>query len=207
MNLGRVWAIFLRYFYSFAKLDQLADLAHSEDLWFHVDGAFGALAALAPRLRPLIKGLERADSIAFDFHKWLHVPYDAGCVIIKDEAAHRGAFSARREYLESTETGLAGGAPWFCDYGPELSRGFRALKVWFTIKSYGIRKLAAMIEQNCAQAKKLEALVLAAPAEHRVPAHAEFARHVDAVDRDQRGDRHGLRGEAGDRTADAAGQH
>ena len=141
----------------------IAEICRAEGLWLHVDGAFGGLARLTNRFRAQLEAMSMADSIAFDFHKWLHVPYDAGCVIIKDEAAHRGAFSARREYLESAETGLAGGAPWFCDYGPELSRGFRALKVWFTIKSYGIRKLAALIEQNCAQAKKLEALVAAAP--------------------------------------------
>jgi glutamate/tyrosine decarboxylase-like PLP-dependent enzyme len=141
----------------------IADICRAEGLWLHIDGAFGGLARLTNRFRAELEAMSMADSIAFDFHKWLHVPYDAGCVIIRDEEAHRGAFSARREYLESTETGLAGGAPWFCDYGPELSRGFRALKVWFTIKSYGIRKLAALIEQNCAQAKKLEALVLAAP--------------------------------------------
>ena len=144
-------------------LAAIADICRAEGLWLHIDGAFGGLARLTGRFGADLEAMSMADSIAFDFHKWLHVPYDAGCVIIKDEAAHRGAFSARREYLESAETGLAGGAPWFCDYGPELSRGFRALKVWFTIKSYGIRKLAALIEQNCAQAKKLEALVLAAP--------------------------------------------
>ena len=143
-------------------LAAIADICRAEGLWLHVDGAFGGLARLTDRFRAELDAMSMADSIAFDFHKWLHVPYDAGCVIIKDEAAHRAAFSARREYLESTESGLAGGAPWFCDYGPELSRGFRALKVWFTIKSYGIRKLAALIEQNCAQAKKLENLVLAA---------------------------------------------
>ncbi len=141
----------------------IADICRAEGLWLHIDGAFGGLARLTGRFRAELEPMSLADSIAFDFHKWFHVPYDAGCVIIKDEVAHRGAFSARREYLQSTESGLAGGAPWFCDYGPELSRGFRALKVWFTLKSYGIKRLAALIEQNCTQAKKLEALVQAAP--------------------------------------------
>ena len=80
-------------------LDALADLAAAEGLWLHVDGAIGALAALAPDLRPKLAGMERADSVALDFHKWLYVQFEAGCVLVRDEAAHRGTFSLTPEYL------------------------------------------------------------------------------------------------------------
>lgn len=133
----------------------LAALCREQQLWLHVDAAFGGLAVLTQEFRAELAGIAEADSIAFDFHKWLQVPYDAGCVLVKDEAAHRAAFSHRHDYLASAERGLAGGAPWFCDYGPELSRGFRALKVWFTIKAHGIDRLAEVIARNCRQAELL----------------------------------------------------
>ena len=80
-------------------LDALADLAAAEGLWLHVDGAIGALAALAPDLRPKLAGMERADSVALDFHKWMYMQFEAGCVLVRDEAAHRGTFSLTPEYL------------------------------------------------------------------------------------------------------------
>jgi aromatic-L-amino-acid decarboxylase len=142
-------------------LDRLADVAHSEDLWFHVDGAFGALAALSPRLKPLVKGLERADSIAFDFHKWLHVPYDAGFFLVRDPKAHKRAFAANAAYLSRAPRGLAAGDTWPCDLGPDLSRGFRALKTWIAIETFGAKKLGQCIEQCCRMAKRLEAWIAA----------------------------------------------
>ncbi|MCB1342886.1 MAG: cytochrome D ubiquinol oxidase subunit I [Pseudooceanicola sp.] len=144
-------------------LDAIADLAAAEELWFHVDGAFGALGVLVEALRPRLKGIERADSLAFDFHKWLHVTYDAGCVLIRDEAAHRQAFSDRPRYLKGAERGLAAGNPWPVDYGPELSRGFRALKVWAQIAEHGTARLGRMIARNCHQAAYLGRLVAADP--------------------------------------------
>ena len=141
-------------------LDQLADVAHSEDMWFHVDGAFGALAALSPQLKPLIKGLERADSIAFDFHKWLHVPYDAGFFLVRDPDAHKRAFAANAAYLTRAPKGLAGGDVWPCDLGPDLSRGFRALKTWLTIETFGARKLGQCIAQTCQMAQRLERWII-----------------------------------------------
>ena len=145
------------------ELTAIYDICRAENLWLHIDGAFGGLARLTESFGAELEPMALADSIAFDFHKWLHVPYDAGCVLIKNEEAHRTAFSARREYLVSTGVGLAGGDPWFCDYGPELSRGFRALKVWFTFKTYGVERLAQLIEQNCSQAQMLAELVNDAP--------------------------------------------
>ncbi|MGZ3521422.1 MAG: pyridoxal phosphate-dependent decarboxylase family protein [Vulcanimicrobiaceae bacterium] len=140
-------------------LSELADLAQQEGLWFHVDGAFGATAYLAPSIRPRLHGIERADSIAFDFHKWLHAPYDAGCVLVRDGEIHRATFASEGPYITRMPRGLAAGTPWFADFGPDLSRGFRALKVWFTIKEHGARKLGAAIERNCAQARFLESLL------------------------------------------------
>ncbi len=144
-------------------LDAIADICEEYGLWFHVDGAFGAVAALSENLRPRMKGIERADSIAFDFHKWMHVQYDAGFVLIRDEAAHREAFTLRREYLTATPRGLASGNPWFCEYGPELSRGFRALKIWFALKEHGIKRIAEKVDDNCRQAAYLGELVQAHP--------------------------------------------
>ena len=138
-----------------------AAIAKAEGLWFHIDGAFGATAVIGQHARARLTGLARADSLAFDFHKRLQVNYDAGCVLIRDEAAHRGAFSDRPEYLRGSERGLAGGAFWAVDYGPELSRGFRALKVWAHLKEHGIAALAAEIDRNIEQAQYLENLVKA----------------------------------------------
>ena len=136
-------------------LDELANLSTAENIWFHVDGAFGGLCVLSGALRPRLKGIERADSIAFDFHKWMHVPYDAGCVLVRHGDLHRSAFSMRPPYLGELPRGLAGGVHWPCDLGLELSRGFRALKVWFAIKQHGTRRFGQLIEQNCAQARYL----------------------------------------------------
>ena len=136
-------------------LSALADLCEREDLWLHVDGAFGALAAISETLRPLVRGMERADSIAFDLHKWLYMPYDVGCVLMRDPAAHGRSFGSRAPYLSPLERGAAAGPIDYSALGPELSREFRALKVWMLLKEHGIAKYARLIEQNVAQAKYL----------------------------------------------------
>jgi glutamate/tyrosine decarboxylase-like PLP-dependent enzyme len=136
-------------------LNQLASVCAAEKLWFHVDGAFGALCMMSERLRPQLKGIERADSLGFDFHKWTHVQYDAGCILVRDGDAYRAAYSMKPAYLRRAERGLAAGESWPCDYGPELSRSFRALKVWFAIKEHGTARFGELIEQNCAQAEYL----------------------------------------------------
>ncbi len=140
-------------------LDAIADIAAAEKLWFHIDGAFGAAGMLSDALRPKLLGLNRADSLAFDFHKWLHVNYDAGFVLIRDKAKHRAAFSDRPDYLAPATRGLAAGNPWPVEYGPELSRGFRALKIWAQINEHGVERLGAAITRNVEQAKLLERLV------------------------------------------------
>jgi aromatic-L-amino-acid decarboxylase len=137
-------------------LAAIADLCRRENIWFHVDGAYGALAMLAPDLAPRLNGIERADSLAFDFHKWGQVPYDAGYILVRDGALHRNAFAFPAAYLERVERGLAAGSPWPCDFGPDLSRGFRALKTWFTLKVHGTEALGAVISRTCELARYLE---------------------------------------------------
>jgi aromatic-L-amino-acid decarboxylase len=144
-------------------LAALSALCREQGLWFHVDGAYGALGVLSPVLAPRLAGLENADSIALDFHKWGQVPYDAGFLIVRDGDRHRDAFAAPAAYLRRETRGLAANSPWPCDLGPDLSRGFRALKTWFTLKTFGTERLGAIITRTCALAAYLETRILAEP--------------------------------------------
>jgi glutamate/tyrosine decarboxylase-like PLP-dependent enzyme len=144
-------------------LDAIADVAKRHDLWFHVDGAYGALAMLSPEIAPRLAGLERADSVAFDFHKWGQVPYDAGFILIRDSRQHSDTFASPAAYLRRETSGLAAGSPWPCDFGPDLSRGFRALKAWFTLQVYGVEKLGRVISHTCELAKYLEQRIAQTP--------------------------------------------
>ena len=144
-------------------LAAVADVAKQQGLWFHVDGAYGALAMLSPELAPRLAGLERADSVAFDFHKWGQVPYDAGFVLIRDRQQHFDTYASPAAYLRRDTHGMAGGSPWPCDFGPDLSRGFRALKAWFTLQVYGTEKLGQVIAHTCELARYLEQRILATP--------------------------------------------
>jgi aromatic-L-amino-acid decarboxylase len=144
-------------------LAALAELAQQEQLWFHIDGAYGALGMLAPDIAPRLRGIERADSIAFDFHKWGQVPYDAGFILVRDGALHQAAFASPAAYLRRETRGLAAGSPWPCDFGPDLSRGFRALKAWFTLKVYGAEQLGRSISGTCAVARHLAQRIEAQP--------------------------------------------
>jgi aromatic-L-amino-acid decarboxylase len=149
-----------------AAIDDLAavaDIAADEKIWFHVDGAFGATAALSPIYRPLLAGIDRADSLAFDFHKWAQVPYDAGCVLIRDQAAHLATFAQSLAYLTQETRGLAGNPPWPRDLGPDLSREFRALKIWMTLKAYGTEGIGRVVESGCAIAQHLAARIAREP--------------------------------------------
>ena len=137
-------------------LDGLAEIASEQRMWLHVDGAYGALGILAPEIAPRLAGIEAADSLAFDFHKWGQVPYDAGFVLVRDGELHRKAFASPAAYLERETRGLAAGSPWPCDFGPDLSRGFRALKTWFTLKVYGLEALGQTIARTCELARYLE---------------------------------------------------
>ncbi|CAF3958824.1 unnamed protein product [Adineta steineri] len=144
---------------AFDNLSELATVAKENNIWFHVDGAFGSFVALDPTRRHLIHGLSEADSLAFDFHKWLHVPYAAGCVLLRQISTLHATFSSPRNYLVSTRRGFASDNPWFCEMGIELSRPCRALKVWFTIKEHGIVRLGQSIAANCNQANYLANLL------------------------------------------------
>ncbi|HSL30927.1 MAG TPA: pyridoxal-dependent decarboxylase [Anaerolineales bacterium] len=140
-------------------LNALADLCQAEDLWFHVDGAIGAVAVLAENVRAQLAGMERADSIALDLHKWMHIPFEAGCVLVRSERAQRNTFSLTPEYLAHETRGLAAGHLWFSDYGLQLSRQFRALKVWMSIKEHGLDRFGRMIARNVEQAHYFGQLV------------------------------------------------
>lgn len=149
---------------AFDPLAALAETAARENLWFHVDGAFGATAAFSERHRAKLHGLERADSIAFDFHKWAQVPYDAGCVLVRDRRHELDTFAQSLAYLQSAERGIAGNAPWPRDFGPDLSRHFRALKVWVTLRAYGAEGIGRVVDNTCRVAEHLAARVATEPA-------------------------------------------
>jgi glutamate/tyrosine decarboxylase-like PLP-dependent enzyme len=144
------------------QIDDLAALRAIADeyrLWLHVDGAFGALLALSPSLRSLVDGIERADSIAFDLHKWMNMPYDVACVLIRDAEWHRRSFSPPASYLTKMDGGVGSGPHHWGHLGPDLSRGARGLKVWLLLKTFGIGRFAQIVEQNVAQARHLGQLV------------------------------------------------
>ncbi len=145
-------------------LEEIADLCRRESLWFHADGAYGALAVLSPRLAPLFAGLERADSIAADPHKWLYVPYEAGATLVRENGRLAATFLAATfrkfpEYLASDAESPFPGPAWFAERGVELSRGFKALKVWMGLMTHGARAYARAIENDVALARFLSAEV------------------------------------------------
>jgi aromatic-L-amino-acid/L-tryptophan decarboxylase len=140
-------------------LHALRSICTKYDLWFHVDGAFGALAKLTEKYNTKLKPIEQADSVAFDLHKWMYMPYEVGCVLIRDKEAHRNAFSFAPNYLMTHDRGLASGPDSLNNFGIELSRGFKALKVWMSLKEHGIHKYAEQIEKNILQAEYLTELI------------------------------------------------
>ncbi|MEJ0049140.1 MAG: pyridoxal-dependent decarboxylase [Rhodospirillales bacterium] len=148
---------------AFDDLAAAGTAARAAGAWFHVDGAFGATAAFSEKFRPLLQGIECADSVAFDFHKWAQVPYDAGCVLVRDRAHQLDTFAQSLAYLEGTERGIAGNAPWPRDLGPDLSREFRALKIWFTLRAYGAAGIGRVVDNCCDVARHLAARVAREP--------------------------------------------
>ncbi len=146
-------------------LDALADLAAREELWFHVDGAFGAMAALSPEVAHQVKGMARADSVAFDLHKWGYLPFDIACVLTREDAALVETFSMQAAYLASEKRGLmAQMGIFFADRGPELTRSFKALKAWMQFRSHGTDLIGKHIARNVRQAQRLAGLVERHPA-------------------------------------------
>ena len=138
---------------------ELLEISRAHGLWFHVDGAYGALGKLDPNYADALRAIEEADSLAFDLHKWLYVPYEVGCTLIRDAKKHRDSFAITPNYLLQEKRGLSGGLDSINNYGFELSRGFKALKVWMSIKEHGRAKYAAMIAQNNRHAAYLAELV------------------------------------------------
>lgn len=141
----------------------LRALADEFDLWFHIDGAFGSMAALSATAKPLVAGQELADSIAFDLHKWGYLPYDVGCVLVRHRDSQVSTFGQAPSYLTSQSRGVSVDTTYFADRGIQLSRSFRALKVWMTLKEVGVDKIGRLIQQNIDQAAYLESIVAAHP--------------------------------------------
>lgn len=140
-------------------LNALAAIAGKEGIWLHADAAFGGFAKLSPQYRHLVDGLEQADSLAFDLHKWLYVQYDCGCVLIKSDSLHRDTFSVTPSYLRQFDRGLASGPLNFSEYGVQLSRSFKALRGWMSLKTEGAERLGMQIQQNIEQAAYLTELI------------------------------------------------
>jgi len=140
-------------------LNVLGDIARREGMWFHVDGAFGAVAWFSDKLKARLKGLEKADSIAFDLHKWLYQPYGTGCVMVRDGTKLSEAFSFEASYFKPLTRGVSNGPTKFNDIGIEHSRRFRALAFWVSMKTHGLKTFQALLEQNVAQADYLKGLV------------------------------------------------
>lgn len=147
---------------SIDDLAALADLAEKEGVWFHVDGCIGALVAIAPRNGWRVAGIERADSIALDPHKWLHAPFEVGCALFRDRVAHRQTFAVSPEYLKGAARGLASGE-FLHEFGLQTTRGFGALKVWMAVMEQGVAKFGRLIDRNIAQARRLATLVRSSP--------------------------------------------
>ena len=139
-------------------LDAIAGVCRRHRVWLHADAAYGGFAVLAPSARQLFRGLERVDSLSLDPHKWLFAPVDAGCVLVRDAETLRRAFSYAADYVDVVATPDTS-AYAFWDYGPELTRRFRALKIWFALKVYGVREITAAVERNIQLAHALADLI------------------------------------------------
>ncbi len=141
-------------------LESIGNICHEHDVWFHVDAAYGGFAMLSPKLKPLLKGIECADSIALDPHKWLFIPYEAGCVLVKNQAHLKQTFTMRSSYihLHSNQSHKKDDVDFY-EYGLQLSRQFRALKVWMSLKHHGVAKYGRMIEQNVRLTRYLVSLI------------------------------------------------
>ena len=141
-------------------LDSIAGICERYNLWFHVDAAYGGFASISSNLKPLMKALDRADSLVLDPHKWLFIPYEAGCILVKNPEHMRKTFSMEASYLHLNDDGSTSKKDVdFSDYGIQLSRQFRALKIWMSLKQYGMKKYGRLIDQNVQLTRYLEALV------------------------------------------------
>ncbi len=140
-------------------LNTLADVCEQEQLWLHVDGAYGAVGVLDKRLAERYRGMERAKSLALDPHKWLSIPYECGCAIVRDATNLRNTFSLVPSYIRTEEGKGFGGLPWFSEYGFQQTRGFRALKLWMTLQHAGRSGLENLVTRHNNLAHYLARLV------------------------------------------------
>jgi aromatic-L-amino-acid/L-tryptophan decarboxylase len=141
-------------------LDKIADICRDYNLWFHIDAAYGGFTALSKTFSPALKGIDRADSVVLDPHKWLFIPYEAGCVLVKNKAAMKQTFVNDASYIHLKKNETENNEEMdFSDYGIQLSRQFRALKIWMSLKQYGVQRYQHMIEQNIYLAHYLQALI------------------------------------------------
>jgi len=145
---------------SIDPLHSIADICDKYNLWFHVDAAYGGFAAVSSNQKPLLNGITRADSLALDPHKWLFIPYEAGCVLVRNPShmTHTFAMSAPYIHMTNGRSSSRDGVD-FSDFGLQLSRQFRALKIWMSLKQYGVKKYGRLIDQNVNLARYMEALV------------------------------------------------
>jgi glutamate/tyrosine decarboxylase-like PLP-dependent enzyme len=141
-------------------LEDIADICETSGLWFHADGACGAVGAILPEKEKLYIALDRADSVTLDPHKWLFIPYECGCILVRDPEKLRRAFSMSAPYLRGTLPTAYTGLDYF-EYGPQMSRGFRALKVWMTLKHYGVEGYRKLLSQGIRCAERLDERVRA----------------------------------------------
>ena len=143
-------------------LKAIAEICKRHGIWFHVDGCIGALLRIAPKNKALVDGIELADSIALDPHKWLHAPFEVGCVLMRNAKQHFEALEMHGDYTQMQSRGLMTGK-FLADYGFELSRGFKALKIWMSLKENGVEKFGRLIDQNIEQAQYLKQLICSKP--------------------------------------------
>jgi aromatic-L-amino-acid/L-tryptophan decarboxylase len=140
-------------------LEELAKICKQYGVWFHVDGAFGGLLKLSSSLAPLVSGMEKADSIAFDLHKWMHAAHGTGCMLTRHPQWHQATFSSAASYIAAQSRGIGSANMNLLDFSIEGSRPFRALGAWLAIKEHGFKKYARLIERNVAQARMLADLI------------------------------------------------
>lgn len=143
-------------------LDAIADVCDAHDLWFHVDGASGGVGAMVPEWRTRYDGMERADSLTMDPHKWLGIPFECGSVMVRDPEALIRAFSMQAGYLQGSVSGQPGDLDLY-QHGPQMSRGFRALKLWMTMKQYGLEGYRQLLRESVALAEHLHDRVVDHP--------------------------------------------
>ncbi|ELZ78125.1 aromatic-L-amino-acid decarboxylase [Haloferax larsenii JCM 13917] len=139
-------------------LADIADVCADHDVWFHADGACGAVGAILPEKRPQYAGLERADSVTLDPHKWLYIPYECGCILVEDVSQMAESFAMHASYLEGTRRTPYEG-PDYYEIGPQMSRRFRALKVWMNLKHIGVEGYRTLLSQNVRCAEHLDSRV------------------------------------------------